>query len=233
MKRSVIFSVMILFCCAFAAPPPAHAGIIDFFFPSLKKKEVDPSDTLRAPFMELQAQEEGAPPPERPADFNLGLLRDAANAVPLESAHRKDEEIAQWLVVAVSDSLAFDPQGAEAQLAENDVYFSEGGKADYLKFLQESEILRAVQSGRYQIRNFVQDDPLMLNKGAVSGRYRWLFEVPVMLSYIDSSATTYEKVEPVNQILDIKIQVGRVPEKRGENNILIERWSGTVQPSGE
>ncbi len=203
---------------------PAQAGIIEFFFPSLAKRDPNLYDTLRAPFAD-------APPPEEKLDISKALeARLPENSVPPEKPHRQVRQISEYVSDIVSQSMMFQGESYKEDLKNILMSFDDDGATQYKAFLQEKNILNVLQSERYHMRSFVIDTPLMLNSGPVDGRYRWLFEVPVMISYMERSATDYSNGEaPTNQKVILRLQVGRHPEVDNKTGILVETWSGAVK----
>ena len=77
----------------------AQAGIIEFFFPSLKKEQYDPSKTLQAPFAyEGEKQQEGI----------VAKKEEENTKTSLEKPHRLRHEIGEWLTRTVSEVLTFE-----------------------------------------------------------------------------------------------------------------------------
>ncbi|MEM7651476.1 MAG: DotI/IcmL family type IV secretion protein [Pseudomonadota bacterium] len=189
---------------------------MDFFFPSLADTEDNPAETLQAPF--AHGTQEGEEAPE-----------ENKSIVPLNLQHRTAKDIEEWTVTAVSDAMSFGTAGYEADFEEAKPDFDAGGWGQYQTFLEEKKIMRVLKSGQYDVRSYVKGTPILLNEGAVSGRYRWLYEVPIMVSYLKRGVTDYKNVEPVNQNMALRVQVGRVEDPQDDYGLSIERWSGTVK----
>lgn len=200
---------------ALFVPSFAQASALEFFFPSLKKKEENPYETLRAPF----AEENGA------AD---ALDQLPINAIPLSEPHRITSEMADWVMGAVSDSMNLDGQGYRAMLEENKPSFDAAGYQQYLAFLQKNNVLKVLETGKFHVRSYVENTPLLLNEGAVNDHYRWLYQVPLVVSYIDKNAKGYRGVEPTNQRVTLNVQIGRSVAAKNPQGVLIESWSGRV-----
>jgi hypothetical protein len=214
----ILFAVV---CLVFAAHAvPAQAGVLEFFFPMLKNTEPDPSRTLTAPFAEPQA------PGQEKVEKGL-----PENAVPLDYPHRPSAQIGEWVTSAVSEALTFEQDNYQETLTTISKHFDATGKQQYTQFLADNNIIKVLDSKRYYVRGFVREIPLLLNEGAVDNRYHWLYEVPVMVSYMDRNMNGYKNAEPVNQQISLTIQVGRVPGQQTQQDmdIVIERWSGKLQ----
>lgn len=202
----------------------AHAGgtWLEFFFPSLVQKEADPMETLQAPFAYDPAK-----PPEKVADpAKVSLVTDA---IPLDQPHRTNEEMASWLVTATSEAFTFNTNNFEQDFKKSAHYFTDSGKAEFQAFLEQNNIIKIIQSNKYQIRSFAQETPLLLNEGQVNGTWRWLYEIPVMVSYMERGVSDYKKAQPVNQLMMLTVQIGRADAIKGGEGALIERLSGKVQ----
>lgn len=208
--------VFVLMVLLVTAPMAQAAGLRDFFFPMLKEETPDPTKTLQAPFAQQPQQEA---PAVAPAENSL-----PQNAVPLQLPHRSTEQIGQWTVMAVSEALTIDGPDMAAHVQKIKLHFEPSSLAMFQKFYGDSGIAGALADGRYQLRSFVQSAPLLLNEGAVEGRYRWLFEVPVMLSYLPRGAQEYQHAEPINRDLRLIVQIGRSAQASGVDGVWIEHW---------
>lgn len=129
-------------------------------------------------------------------------------------------------MMAISEALTFDNPDLKKSLAQTTSYFDKDGHNLYIKFLQEQSIFKVLKSDRYFMRSIIQEQPLLINQGPVEGRYRWLFEVPVMLSFMDRGVQDYKNAKPINQNMILTIQIGRTDFAPNEHKVIIERWSG-------
>lgn len=221
--RFVFFAVFLISACV--SPVAARAeGWLEFFIPALRNRIDEPSRTLTAPFAE-QATKSAAPLPTATSIPEL-----PENKVPLDQAHRTTEQIGEWLTMAVSEALTFQKADYKDSLNASLRHFDESGKAQYMAFLDENGIVKILESNRFYISGFTQSMPLLLNEGVVDGRFRWLYEVPVMITYLDRAATKgYKEAQPVNQNMSLTIQVGRTSDLSAGKDVAIERWTGKVQ----
>lgn len=211
----------LLFLTLVAAPPAfAAKSIWDVFgsiFEPKPDEGPDPGQTLQAPF---------AYDPARKIDAAEALPE---NSVPLNISHRPAEEIGQWLMTAVSDAMSFEitKEGGPPILKRE--YFTPAGLSQFQDFLTKTGIQKVLDSRKYHLRSFVRNTPLILNEGAASGHYRWLFEVPLMVSYISPGDFKYKNNEAVNQAITLTLQVTRVREGAGPEGVLIEIWNGKIE----
>lgn len=194
----------------------ANAGLLEFLFPSLRDEGPNPSETLQAPFADHEAQ-------------NDPTKRKPENAVSLELPHRSTPIITQWVITEISNVMSFDKPDVREELAEEKAFFDAGGHAEYMAFLRDAKIADVLKSGKYMVRSYVQDSPVLLNEGAVEGRYRWLYEVPVQVSYLQHGTADYENAEPVNQDIVVRVQIGRTADAENELALRMERWTGIAR----
>lgn len=213
------FVFIVLAAGFFFVSGPSHAGIMDFFFPSLKDEADDPTQTLQAPFSSGSVDENNG---------DAQVLRQPKNTVPMDMAHLANTDIRNWTVTVVSEALTFK---AGEDISEKMVfkkYFNTLGAEQYNEFLSAQKILDVVASGQYDIRSYVSESPLLINDTAVGGRYRWLYDVPLTLSYMKRGVDDYKALEAVNQNFIIRIQIGRSNAAENEDGLLVERWGGRV-----
>ena len=230
MRLHVLISAFALSSLLLTVPTQARANWVDFFFPMLKDTSEDPSNTLRAPFAEPEdAPAEGEGGESTGGEAAAISQQNPSNqTVALHLSHRSDKEIAQWVTTAVSEAITYTDPDPAAEMEEHKANFDPNGWREFEKFLNDTSIIKVVQSDRYQLRSFVKGVPLLLNEGAVSKRYRWLYEVNADISYLDRNVSDYKDVVPQNRTLKILVQIGRSKNADNEIGLLIERWDGKV-----
>lgn len=199
---------------------PAQAGLIEFLFPSLKKQEEDPSQTLQAPFADKKAQSDHVP-------LKSGTLPE--NAIALDQPHRNTSQIMEWVINATAGALTFNQTNTD-ELATKQASFATSGYTQYEQFLTTNNIKKVVESGQYTIRSYVNDSPLLLNEGAANGTYHWLYQVPVVISYMNRTNKDYKGGgTATNQKMMITVQVGRSATTEDKMGLVIETWAGKVE----
>lgn len=199
-----LLALLLAFVLSLSAPSPARAdGFLEFFFPSLKKKEYDPTATGVAEFANTD-QVINAPSVEE------GLPE---NATPINVRHRPSSDIAKWVESTLPELLSYNADLYKEQYKKKVLLFNTSARAEYLKNLHEKNFLKTLDTGNYDINAFVEEIPLIMNEGEVEGRYRWLYKTKVMVTYVSKGATDYKLVkegETVTQSMYATIQVGRL-----------------------
>lgn len=222
--------------CSFilvSMPAPAQANWIEFFFPMLKDTSDDPSNTLRAPFAEKLEGEEVETGEGADGTAKVNAQSQSTLTVPLHLSHRSDREIAQWVTTAVSEAITFEDADYKAEMDEHKKIFDDKGWEQLQIFLADTNMIKVIESDRYQMRSYVRGIPILLNEGAVSKRYRWLYEVTANISYLERNVSDYKDVEPQNRTVKVIVQIGRTKDADNEQGLLIERWDGKVVKTEE
>lgn len=153
----------------------------------------------------------------------------------LAQPHLSPEHVADWLMRATAEIFTMDSQNYRAHMAHLATGMSEAGLADFNKFLADANIMVKLQQDGMQLRGFVEEPPLLLNEGALAGRHRWLFEMPVVVTFMPRDTQSYARIEnPESQSLHfiVQAQVGRVEKGPGPENVMIETWKVRANPQG-
>lgn len=204
-------------------PLSAQAGLLDFFFPSLRSTDSDPTREGYAPFASV---------PENTQESGI-LAEIPEGEVPLDKPHRLTGEISSWVAGAVGESLNFESQVYTQDFAKTPHFFTAAGRGQYESFLKDKNIFKVLETEQYYVRSYVEDTPLLLNEGAVNEVYRWLYRVPVVITYMDRGMKTYKDAKVISQRAVLDIQVGRSASPQAKDGLIIELWSGRVEPLNE
>lgn len=189
-------------CCAFFAhiyAPAAQAGssVKEALFPYL-----------------YQDEDEGVP----------AAFSDPADAadIALDTPHRHHDNIADWLINASSEMFSIEADTYEEHLEFLATGLNETALQQYQDFIRQSRILETLRTRNLVVRGVVTERPTLLNQAPLQGRYRWLFEVPVLLTFTPPSGVNLTTSDPVTQNIIVTLQVGRMPLGEGLEELMIE-----------
>lgn len=178
----------------------------------------DPTRTLVAPFADSTAT------PVKPGERNI--MRLSTNTAPLDQPHRSAAALGEWLTQAMSETLSFNADSYPDNLKLLSKGMNAEALAQYNAWVNSSGILSVLQRNGMQLNGSVEERPFLVNEGPVSGRYRWLYEVPVLISFIPRGATALDKQPSADdRKLLMTIQIGRVAESQLPDHVMIESWS--------
>lgn len=214
--------LFMIFALSMAAPSPAQAGgWLEFFFPTLKPQGPNPEETLQAPFANPDAVIDDPNP-------SMGL---PDTSTPLNMRHRADSTITEWVQEITSDLMSYNAEDFQQSYKAKKQNMSSAGNAEYVQFLKDRNFLKTLNTGKYDIKSFVLDVPILVNEGAINGRYRWLYQVKVMVTFAAKGLRDYKLAkddDTITQEMLINIQVGRANGAPNEHGLLVESWSGKV-----
>ena len=183
-----------------------------------KQDDPDPTATLVAPFADSTAT------PVQPGQRNI--MRLSTNTAPLDQPHRSAADLGEWLSQAMSETLSFNSDSYQDNLKLLTKGMNPEALAQYNAWATSSGILAVLQKNQMQLNGSVEEKPFLVNEGPVEGRYRWLFEIPVLISFIPRGATALEKQPSSDdRKLLMTIQIGRVAESQLPDHVMIESWS--------
>lgn len=195
-------------------------GFFNAFFNDIldRETEPDPSGTLVAPFADGNV----AP---LPADQRYKALT-ASNNVAIDQPHRSDRELGDWLMQAMAHALSFNADTYQPLLAQLNNGFSPQALEQFKTWAIDSGIVDALTANGLQLNAFVSDPPFLLNQGVIGGRFRWLYEVPVMISFVPRGSTIVVTDEDAHSTrLLITVQIGRIENSILEHGVQLESWS--------
>ncbi len=211
------FVVMFLLVAYVCSPGLAHAGWFDFLFPTPAEQGPNPSETLRAPFADQDAVIE-----------DLDESGQSKQVTPLHLRHRTNTAITMWVQHILPSLLTYKADKYNQEYSQKIRHFNKNGSSEYVKFLNEENFLTTLKSGQYDITGFVQDYPVVLNEGAIEGRYRWLYQTTVMVTYLKHGTSDYKVIEEgdtVTRTYVLTVQLGRSDGANNEHGLLIDTWS--------
>lgn len=212
--------------------PPTMGQKISAFFSKIfnailhEEPDPDPTGTGIAPFT-------------NPADVKpltqQEMIKGALSTdnTPLDQPHRSSRDLEDWLQQAMAEALSFDSLNYDVyrtQLLPRGM--SASGLDEFNNWVVSNGILNALAANGLQLNAFSMERPFLLNEGVVSGRYRWLYETPVMISFVPRGTKVYDpKLAVDSRRLIITVQIGRVEQSVLEHNVMIETWAVKAAPS--
>lgn len=224
MTKNSILMIAILVVTVCSAPQAQAKSWWEYIFPGMTTYDETPARTLRAPF----ADDDAVIVDEK--ELSGKGLPD--NTSPLYVRHRTAATVASWLQQVVADKAIYHANNYKAEYKAKAGDFDKAGLAEYIKFLEASGIWKALSVQSNDVTGFVSDVPILLKEGVINGRYRWLFETNIMVSYFPKGITKYDNVaSSINQTQQyvITLQVGRQKGVKNEHGLQIESWSAKLK----
>lgn len=233
--RTVFAIVLLALLCVFAIPAKTHAR--EPFFTGLYKaikgeKDPDPAVTLHAPFIKKgdmdtpTADKMGLP-------YNYYDNRDTVKS--LAAPHMDKDEVAAWLTRVISEIFSVKPDKYERHLKAVSTVMSPSAVGSYDSFMQENDLLGAMRSRRMELHAFVEEEPLLLNKGVMDNRYQWLYIMPATVTLLSPmAAQDYERSrakDSSSMHLQLRILVSRTEAGEAISRAGLKEKKETLQES--
>ncbi len=209
----VFLSMCMLLSGAFSVPAKAD-GWFDFLFPT--PTGPDPSKTLRAPFADEDA-----------VVLELDASGNKENQTPLHQRHRTNERMTLWVQHNIPSMLSFSASDYEDEYQDKSEMFNKVGIEEYNTFLQKTNILTTLKTGRYDVSGFINEYPIIMNQGPADNRYKWVYQMDIMLNYIKSGARDHTRLssdDSIAQEYTLTFQLGRSRDASNKAGVLIETW---------
>jgi len=132
-------------------------------------------------------------------------------------------EISMYLTETIADALSFDRDNYSANTAAMQSTFTPEGYKAYTSFLSSAGFLSTLQGQNLQSTAYAEEPPIELTRGVYNGVYKWVFEVPVTVSFIPRNATSYENdsLKTQNRRFLLRVQFARVWD---DPPVKIELW---------
>lgn len=145
---------------------------------------------------------------------------------PLAAQHMTSNELALSLSDIVAESMSFTKSTFVYNSLQAEKYFTPAGYAQYKEFLSKSGFEGALASGELQSAAYVEQEALEITRGVFGGVFKWMFEVPVTISFIPVNADTYRDgaIKPENRRILLRVQFTRVKDVNDPQAVKIEVW---------
>lgn len=147
--------------------------------------------------------------------------------LPLNKAHRTNRELQGWINTVVSESLFFDTDNYDQMQSNIKKYFTDGGYKQYQEYLSSAQVLQSLRQNNYRMSVFVEAQPLLLQDMVLKDVYRWLYELPITISYLprNSNNLLRSSKDMINRKLTLRLQIRRVRLPDDPDALQIEIWT--------
>jgi intracellular multiplication protein IcmL len=106
--------------------------------------------------------------------------------VPVQQPNMTTDAVAAWVTAAIEAAYSYDYVNYRAELQEAQKYFTDYGWRTYLKGLESSNNLVALNDRHQVVTAHVIAPPILLIEGPLgkAAIYAWKFQVPVLVTYL-------------------------------------------------
>lgn len=137
--------------------------------------------------------------------------------VPLSEPNLSRPAVLSWAAQSATETLTFGFHDYRRRLQEASRHFTRKGWASFVKALQDSGIIEAVETNRQVVSAAPRAAPTILSEGVLNGNYQWQVEMPMMVTYQFGG-------QQRNVSMNIRLTIVRVPKLESPNGVGIEQW---------
>jgi len=137
--------------------------------------------------------------------------------VPLSEPNLSRPALLSWASQAATETLTFGFNDYRRRLQESSRHFTRPGWTSFVKALQDSGIIEAVETNRQVVSAAPRAAPTILSEGMANGRYQWAVEMPMMVTYLYGQ-------QQRSMSMNIRLVIVRVPKLESPNGVGIEQW---------
>ncbi len=155
----------------------------------------------------------------QPKNFYFATTEDGrlVPMVPLGEPNLSTPALMSWVAQATTEVMTFGFNDYRRRLQESSRNFTKRGWESFTQALQRSRIIEMVEVNQQLITAAPKGAPVLQSEGLVAGRYQWVVEIPLILTYRSGAKTS-------NTGLLVTVIVVRVPRLESSNGVGIEQW---------
>jgi intracellular multiplication protein IcmL len=139
--------------------------------------------------------------------------------VALNEPNLSTPALMSWVAQASTEVMTFGFNDYRRRLQESSRNFTRRGWESFTQALQKSRIIEMVEANQQVVTAAPAGAPILESEGLVAGRYQWIIQLPLVLTYQSGSRTKSDN-------LLVTVVVVRVPRLESSNGVGIEQWIG-------
>lgn len=137
--------------------------------------------------------------------------------VALNEPNLSTPALMSWVAQAATEVMTFGFNDYRRRLQEASRNFTRRGWESFTSALQRSRIIEMVETNQQVVTAAPQGAPVLESEGQVAGRYQWVVQIPLVVTFQSGSRTK-------NDNMLITVVVVRVPRLETPNGVGIEQW---------
>ncbi len=137
--------------------------------------------------------------------------------IPLSEPNLSTPALMSWVAQASTEVMTFGFNDYKRRLQESSRNFTRRGWESFTQALQRSRIIETVENNQQVLTAAPQGAPVLESEGLVQGRYQWIIQIPMILTYQSGSKLR-------NDQLLVTLVIVRVPRLESPNGVGIEQW---------
>ncbi len=157
----------------------------------------------------------------QPEDRYFATTEDG-RLIPMVALHEpnlSNPALMSWVAQASTEVMTFGFNDYRRRLQESSRNFTRRGWESFTQALQKSRIIEMVEANQQVVTAAPAGAPILESEGLVAGRYQWIIQLPLVLTYQSGARTKSDN-------LLVTVVVVRVPRLESSNGVGIEQWIG-------
>lgn len=136
---------------------------------------------------------------------------------PLDVPNMDTPALLSWVATAVSETMTFSYLNYQKEMQNNSKNFTKQGWETFTTALQRSHILDSVQAQQQIVTAQPRSAPILIQRGVLNGRYRWILQMPLLVKYQGAKETRTDN-------LQLQLVIERVPSLENPAGVGIAQW---------
>jgi intracellular multiplication protein IcmL len=155
----------------------------------------------------------------RPEDRFFATTADGRliRMVALNEPNMNDAAIISWAARASSDVMTFGFHDYQRRLQESSSYFTRRGWQSFTEALDRSRVMEGVEKAQQVVTATPKSAPVIAQQGLVDGIYRWVVELPLIVTY---QSGTSQQTDTIN----VQLVIVRVSTLDSASGVGIQQW---------
>lgn len=137
--------------------------------------------------------------------------------VPLNQPNLSTPALMSWVAQSATETMTFGFNDYRRRLQNSSRNFTRQGWESFTTALTRSRIIEGLEAGQQVVTAVPSGAPILQSEGLVAGRYQWVVQIPLTLTY---QAGTKERT----QNMLVTVVIVRVPRLESTNGVGIDRW---------
>ena len=125
--------------------------------------------------------------------------------------------LANWASLAASQIMTFGFNDIDERFALSRANFTQQGWENFRKAMTASGLIDDVIKAQQIVTSVPEDPPILLQEGLVNGKYRWVFDTPLLITFRSGGVKT-SRDKTVHMVLE------RIPTRDNPNGVGIAEW---------
>jgi intracellular multiplication protein IcmL len=155
----------------------------------------------------------------KPVDRYFATTADGRimNLVPLDQESMTPAALMSWISQAVQETMTFGYHDYQRRLQQASRHFTRRGWESFTTALQKGRVIDTITQTEQVVTAMPRSAPILKQSGVFNGRYRWIVELPLSVTY---QAGANKRTD----YFSVTLVIERVPSLESPNGVGIEQW---------